>query len=119
MKITKWIVTALSATMLILSGCGSKNTVDTAPLEKSFASAEPGNKTAADNAVSAIKTEDYPGAMAQLQKLASQAKLTPEQQQAIKDTLAQVQKQLADAASKASKDGQKAATDLQKSLPKP
>ena len=43
---------------------------------------------------------------------------TPEQQ-AIKDTLAQVQKQLTDAAAKVSKDGQKAASDLQKSLPKP
>lgn len=119
MKFTNWLITALAATMLVSSGCGSKNNVDTAPLEKSFASAEPANKAAADQAVSAIKTEDYTGAMAQLQKLATQAKLTSEQQQAIKDTLAQVQKQLADAATKASKDGQKAATDLQKSLPKP
>ncbi len=111
MKFTKWIVTSFVAVMLVASGCGSKNSVDTAPLEKSFASAEPANKSAADSAASAIKSEDYPGAMAQLQKLASQAKLTPEQQQAVKDTLAP--------ASKAAKDGQKAATDLQKSLPKP
>ena len=119
MKFTKWIIPALAAVMLVSSGCGSKNSVDTAPLEKSFASAEPANKSAADSAASAIKSEDYSGAVAQLQKLASQAKLTPEQQQAVKDTLAQVQKQLSDAASKAVKDGQKTATDLQKSLPKP
>jgi DNA-binding NtrC family response regulator len=118
MKLYKWMMTALTAMMLVSTGCGSKSSVDTAPLEKSFASAEPANKTAADSAVSAIKSEDYPGAMAQLQKLASQAKLTPEQQQAIKDTLAQVQKQVADAATKAGKDAQKTATDLQKSLPK-
>jgi DNA-binding NtrC family response regulator len=118
MKLYKWTMMTLAATLLLTSGCGSKTSVDTAPLEKSFASAEPANKTVADSAVSSIKSEDYPGAMAQLQKLASQAKLTPEQQQAIKDTLAQVQKQVADAATKAGKDAQKTATDLQKSLPK-
>src|SRR2546427_2116800 len=119
MKFTNWILTILAATTLLASGCGKKSSVDTAPLEKSFASAEPANKAAADKAVSAIKAEDYSGATAQLQKLASETKLTPEQQQAIKDTLAQVQKQLTDAAAKVSKDGQKAASDLQKSLPKP
>ena len=119
MKMTNHILAAMAAIMLLPSGCGSKSSVDTAPLEKSFASAEPANKAAANEAVSSIKSENFSGAVAQLQKLASQAKLTPEQQQAIKDTLAQVQKQLADAAAKLSKDGQKAATDLQKSLPKP
>src|SRR2546421_7956825 len=109
MKIIKCIMVTLLTTLLLL-GCGSKSNVDTAPLEKSFASAEPANKTAADKAVAAIKTEDYSGAMTQLRTLASQVKLTPEQQQAVKDVLAQVQKQLADSAAKLSKDGQKAAT---------
>src|SRR5713226_9383591 len=119
MKINSWILTAVAAAVLLLSGCASKNSVDTAPLEKSFASAEPANKTVADKAVSAIKAGAYPGATAELQKLAAQAKLTPEQQQAVKDTLAALQKQLADVAAKATKDAGKAAGDLQKSLPKP
>ena len=119
MKFNTWILTAVATSALLLSGCASKSSVDTAPLEKTFASAEPANKTAADKAVSAIKGGDYPGATAELQKLAAQAKLTPEQQQAVKDTLATLQKQLSDVAAKATKDAGKAAGDLQKSLPKP
>jgi hypothetical protein len=41
-----------------------------------------------------------------------------EQQQAIKDVIAQVQKQAGEMANKAAGDAQKAAGDLQKSLPK-
>src|SRR5712671_6034930 len=113
MKPINWILTAMAATVLLSNGCGSKNSVDTAPLEKSFAAAEPANKSAADKAVSAIKSADYSGAMSQLKGLASQAKLTPEQQQAVKDTLAQIQKQITDAAAKMGSEGQKAASDLQ------
>ncbi len=119
MKLNSWTLAAVAASALLLSGCANKNSVDTAPLEKSFASAEPANKSVADKAVSAIKTGDYTGATAELQKLAAQAKLTPEQQQAVKDTLAALQKQLSDVAAKATKDAGKAAGDLPKSLPKP
>ena len=119
MKFNSWILAAVAASALVSSGCASKSSVDTAPLEKSFASAEPASKTVADKAVSAIKAGDYPGATEELQKLAAQAKLTPEQQQAVKDTLAALQKQLSDVAAKATKDAGKAAGDLQKSLPKP
>jgi len=113
-----WILTALAVAALTLTGCSKKESVDTTPVEKSFASADPATKTSADQAVSAVKSGDYTGAMTQLQKLASQAKLTPEQQQAVKDVIDQVQKQLADTATKAGKDAEKAAGDLQKSLPK-
>jgi DNA-binding NtrC family response regulator len=119
MKLSSWTLAAVAVSALLVSGCASKSSVDTAPLEKSFASAEPASKTAADKAVSAIKAGDYPGATAELQKLAAQAKLTPEQQQAVKETLAALQKQLSDVAAKATKDAGKAAGDLQKSLPKP
>jgi hypothetical protein len=118
MKAMNWIVTAMAMAALVLCGC-KKSGVDTAPLEKSFASAEPAAKSTSDKVVSAINAGDYSGGMAELQKLAAQAKLTPEQQQAVKDVLAQVQKQLADAATKVGKDAGKAAGDLQKSLPKP
>jgi hypothetical protein len=118
MKAMNWILTVMAAAALVLCGC-KKSSVDTTPLEKNFASAEPTAKSASDRAVAAIKAGDYSGAMAELQKLAAQAKLTPEQQQAVKDVLAQVQKQLSDAATKVGKEAEKAAGELQKSIPKP
>jgi phage shock protein A len=118
MKIMNWILTSLTAASLILAGCSKKTSVDTTPLEKNFASAEATIKTSADKAVSAIKSADYSGALAELKTLASQAKLTPEQQQAVKDVLAQVQQQITALAGKVSEGAQKAAGDLQKSLGK-
>jgi TRAP-type C4-dicarboxylate transport system substrate-binding protein len=56
--------------------------------------------------------------LSQLQALAKKAKLTPEQQQAIKEVIAQVQQQMTDMANKTGANAQKSATDLQKSLPK-
>ena len=43
--------------MLVWSGCSKKSSVDTAPLQKSFASAEPATKTEADKAVEAATTK--------------------------------------------------------------
>lgn len=118
MRYMGWVITGIAALSLLFSGCSKKGNVDTAPLEKSFASAEPATKSTADTAVSSIKAGDYATAMAQLQKLSAQAKLTPEQQQAVRDVLEQVKKQLSETAAGAAKDMEKAAGDLQKSLPK-
>ena len=118
MKMLKWILTATAAASLMFVGCSKKNSVDTTPLEKNFASAEAAIKSSADKAVSAIKNADYSGALAELKSLASQAKLTAEQQQAVKDVLAQVQQQITELAGKVSEGAQKAAGDLQKSLGK-
>jgi outer membrane protein assembly factor BamD (BamD/ComL family) len=119
MKFANWILASLAVAMLTLSACSKTGSVDTAPLQNSFASAEATLKSSADKAISAIKSADYSGATAELQKLASQAKLSPEQQQAIKDVVGQIQKQLADAAAKAGTSVDKASKDLQKALPKP
>ncbi len=115
----KWIALGMVAVALAFAGC-NKNTqnVDPAPVEKSFASAEPATKTTADKAVSAIKAGDYTSALSELKTLASNAKLTPEQQQAIKDVMAQVQKAITDMAGKAQGDASKTVDNLQKSLPK-
>jgi len=119
MKKCGWILISLSiAAAVCLTACAKKSAVDTAPLEKSFSSAEPATQTTVDKAVSAIKAGDYTGALTELKTLASNAKLTPEQQQAVKDVMAQVQTAVTEAAAKMKDQVTKGAEDLQKSLPK-
>jgi hypothetical protein len=118
MKLHQWLIVGLMGVVLGVVGCTKNAAVSTAPLENSFKAAEPAVQSSADQAVSAIKAGDYSGALVQLQTLAKNAKLTPEQQQAIKDVVAQVQKVIADTASKAASEAGKTASDLQKSLPK-
>src|SRR5216684_9010770 len=118
MKTYKWALAAILGATLAIVGCSKKSSVNTAPMETSFKSAEPAAQSASDKVVAAIKAEDYSGALTQLQTLAKNAKLTSEQQQAIKDVIAQVEKVLADAVSKGGADATETAGDLQKSLPK-
>jgi hypothetical protein len=118
MKTTKWIHTAIMTVTLAMAGCGKQSSVDTAALEKNFKTAEAAVQTSADKAVAAIKSADYSGAMVELKSLASNAKLTPEQQQSIKDVMAQVEKAISDAAQKATGEANKAVKDIPKELPK-
>jgi type IV secretory pathway TrbL component len=106
------------AVSLTMAGCNKQGGIDTGSLEKSLKSAEAAAQSSADKAVAAIKSADYSGAMAELKSLASNAKLTPEQQQAIKDVMAQVSNALADAASKTAGEANKAMKDVPKALPK-
>lgn len=121
---TKWIVGpavaafALFAALFVLAGCSKQGSVDTSAMENSFKTAEPTLRTSADKVVAAVKSADYAGALTELKTLAGNAKLTPEQQQSIKDVMAQVQKAITDAAAKATGEATKAADDLKKSLPK-
>jgi len=119
MKIQTWILASITASILVVAGCSkSGGSVDAAPVEKSFATAEAPVKSTADKAVAAIKGADYTTAVAELQKLAADAKLTPEQKKAVSDVLAQVQKAMADLGKKATEDASKALGDAQKALPK-
>jgi hypothetical protein len=118
MKTTKWIHTAIMTVTLAMAGCGKQSSVDTASFERSFKTAEAGAQTSADKVVTAIKSADYTGAMAELKTLAGNAKLTPEQQQSIKDVMAQVEKLMADTANKAAGEAGKAMKDLPNTLPK-
>ena len=113
-----WALVVIIASMLAFPGCAKKGAVDTASLENSFKSAEPATSSVVDKTVAAIKSSDYAGAMAQLQTLASNAKLTPEQQQAVKDVMAQVQQAISNAAGKIASEAGKSVDDLKKSLPK-
>ena len=118
MKTSKWIHTAIMTLSLAMAGCGKQSSVDTASFERSFKSAEAHVQTSADKVVTAIKSADYSGAMTELKALASNVKLTPEQQQTIKDVMAQIEKSVADAASKAAGEAGQAAKDIPKTLPK-
>lgn len=117
MKLLQILIAAIALCAMALTGCKEKSSVDTQPLEKSFASAEPATKSTSDKAVAAIKAGNYSEGMAELGKLAQQAKLTPEQQQAVKDTLEHVKKQLSQTMEKTADDLNKSASDLQKALP--
>jgi hypothetical protein len=118
MKLSGWILTAVMAATLAMTGCTKEGGVNTAALESNFSSAEATLKASADKAVTAIKSADYSGAVAELKKLAENTKLTPEQQQAVKDVIAQVEKAITAAAGKAADDASKAMKDVSKSLPK-
>jgi hypothetical protein len=118
MKTSKWIHTAIMTVTLAMAGCGKQSSVDTAAFEKNFKTAEAAVQTGADKVVTAIKSADYSGAMTELKTLASNAKLTPEQQQSIKDVMAQVEKLIADTANKVAGEASKAMKDMPKALPK-
>ncbi len=118
MKIHKFILIAMTAAAFALAGCSKSSSVDTSKLEGSFKSAEAAAQSSVEKAVSAIKSADYAGAMAELKSIAEKVKLTPEQQQAINDVVAQLQTALADTAKKVGEDANKAVGDLQKSLKK-
>lgn len=108
----------LAATALVLAGCSKSSTIDTTPLQNSFKSAPAAAQTSADKVVAAVKAKDYPGALTELQTLATNAKLTPEQQQAVKDVMAQVQKTVSESVSKVKAETTKAVEDVKPTLPK-
>ena len=112
-----WLLIVVLLGAMAVMGCARKNKVNTSNLEQSFQSADPKNKGFCVQAVSAVKSNDYTSALAALHKLAGRAKLTSDQQLAIKDTIAQVDKVMIDTAKKANSDAQKAANNLKKSPP--
>jgi len=117
MKRFALLFSGLMIVTLVFIGCGKKG-VDTAQLKSSFKSADSATQSDVDKAIASIKDGNYSQAMSQLQALAKKAKLTPEQQQAIKDVIGQVQQQMTAMANQAAGGAQKSASDLQKSLPK-
>ncbi len=110
MKQHIWIALIL-ALVVGFVGCSSKKgEVDTAKLQKSFANSDQKVNSTVQQAVIAIQSDDYAGAITQLKKVAAEAKLTPEQQQVIKDTLDQLSKKVAESA-------KGAVNEMQKSMP--
>ena len=87
MRILAWLI--LAATLAL--GCHRHHGVNTSQLESSFKRAEPALRAEADNAVAEIRAGKLTEALANLQALTRRAKLTAEQQQAARDTIAQIQ----------------------------
>src|SRR5262245_37523653 len=79
-----------------LAGCSKSNGLDPSALRKSFISAEAASKEQANKAVAEMKAGNLAGALEALEALIPlKDKLTPEQQQAVQQAIAQVQSQMA------------------------
>ena len=110
MKTRDSLILLLIAFGLACFGCKKEAgaNIETSRVESAFSGAEPSLKATADKAVDAVKKGDYSTAVTELKNLASNAKLTDSQKQAVNDMIAQVQKALSEGASKAIGDAKKA-----------
>ncbi len=117
MKNMKWMVAVVMAAALMLTTACKKG-VSTSELQSAFKGSDQTAQSSVDKVVGCVNAGDYAGASAELGKLAGQAKLTPEQQKAISDTLEQVKAALAEKVQKAGQDATKAMGDMQKNLGK-
>ena len=111
------LVVALVAS-LASSGCGHKGRVSTSELQSSFKSADPAMQGLVDKAVASVKSNNYPEALGDLQVLSHKARLTPDQQQSLKDTMAAIQNSMSSATNKPAVEPQKQTGYLQKMLGK-
>jgi hypothetical protein len=111
-----------------LTGCsksetGGGATIDTAKVQSAFATASAVDKAEVEKAVTAVKAGDYATALTSLKQAAASVNLTPEQQQSLKDLLAQVQTKLSagvgEAVSKAKDAAADAASKATSEVPKP
>ncbi len=131
MKIQTTILTAIAAAALIVTGCNKEQvgkavddtkaavaSIDTSKVEAAFASADADTKKALEPVIASVKSADYSGAVTQLKALGEKFKLTDEQQAAVNDLIAKAEQAIKDAATKATGDATKAATDMTKSLGK-
>jgi hypothetical protein len=112
------LVMALGASLAI-PGCGNKGRVSTSDLQSSFKAAEPAMQTLVNNAVAAVNSNNYPEALNDLQTLSHKARLTLDQEQALKDTIAAIQNKISSPTNKPAAEPQKLPSELQKLFGKP
>ena len=133
MKTHRLLLTGtIAAALFLASGCGKTESggsasetgaasasakVDTSKFSAAFQSAAADVKPVADAVVNSVKRADYSAAIDKLKDLGSKYKIAPEQQQAVSDLLAQVQKAFSGAA-KATEGATKAVNDLGNALKK-
>ncbi|PWU20775.1 MAG: hypothetical protein C5B50_03220 [Verrucomicrobia bacterium] len=98
MKRAELLAVVALAGMVVLSGCGKSNSqqlsapivrngisVDVPKLETTFASASPSLRDSASKIQVAFRYENYKEALAELDKLAADPSLTPEQKKLVGD----------------------------------
>jgi hypothetical protein len=108
MKRIQYLAAIAAAVAFTFAGCSKDGSVDTSKVEASFSSADASTKGDLDQVLTALKAGDFATATAPLQKLAANAKLTPEQQAAAKDLLTQVQEKVKEMATKATEEASEA-----------
>ena len=81
----------LALAMLLAIGCSRHHGIETGRLASSFQTAEPSLKAEANKVIADVKAGKLPEALAELRPLSRRAKLTAEQQQAVKDVITQIQ----------------------------
>jgi hypothetical protein len=104
-KLALTLTAITGAALLGLAGCsktssdsGAGPALDTSKLQTAFAAVSSADKAEIEKAISAIKSGDYAAGVASLKAATATMKLTADQQQAIKDLLAQAQAKLGAAA---------------------
>jgi predicted small lipoprotein YifL len=118
MKRFVWILAVALGASLTITGCGNKGRVSTSDLQSSFKSAEPAMQSQVDKAVTAVKSNNYPEALSDLQVLAHKARLTPDQQQVLKDTMAAIQDKISSTTNKPPEAPRKTVDPLQQLMRK-
>lgn len=108
MKRIQYLAAIAAALAFTFAGCSKDGSVDTSKVEASFSSADASTKGDLDQVLTALKAGDFATATAPLQKLAANAKLTPEQQAAAKDLLTLVQEKVKEVAAKATEEAAEA-----------
>jgi hypothetical protein len=118
-KRSVWILVLALGASLTVSGCGHKG-VSTSELQSSFKSAEPAMQTLVDKAVASVNSNNYPEALNDLQTLSHKARLTVDQEQALKDTIAAIEEKTSGLTNKpAAEPPSKLPSELQKLFGKP
>jgi hypothetical protein len=95
MNTKKWLVLSLIAStgiaLLGFAGCSKGGgSIDTSKVQSAFENAPPVDKAEAQNAITAVKSQDYAGALASCKKVVTSANLTPEQKSAVQDLMGQI-----------------------------
>jgi len=97
MKRILWLI----PTIILAFGCSRHHGIHTGDFASSFKTAEPTIKVEADAVIKYIRDGKLPDALAELQILSKRARLSAEQQQAIKDLIRQIQAKMQADAKKA------------------
>jgi hypothetical protein len=97
MNVKALTILLVGVTGLILSssfGCKNRAEIETGQVEHSFQNAAGIERGLIQQALSAIRTKNYPLALESLNKLAQSPRLTPTQQESLRDLILQVEEKL-------------------------